>query len=144
MDTFFQYIPICEDFWSQLLSVSSSCKGKFKNLNHLCKTYATIYLHYINSELWYVSWIAHTACTKILFADSMIYPSMIGTRYNSIFAMNVLIHDMYDIKSSYLSYKISIKSNQVWELSILPTSSTVNTYILSSNVTLFNTTRHKM
>lgn len=105
MDTFFQYIPICEDFWSQLLSVSSSCKGKFKNLNHLCKTYATIYLHYINSELWHVSWIAHTACTKILFADSMIYPSMIGTRYNSIFAMNVLIHDMYDIKSSNLSNK---------------------------------------
>lgn len=50
---------------------------------------------------------------QILFADSMIYPSMIGTRYNNIFAMNVLIHDMYDIKSLNLSNKISIKSNQV-------------------------------
>lgn len=80
---------------------------------------------------------------QILFADSMIYPSMTGTRYNNIFAMNVLIH-MYDIKSLNLSNKISIKSNQVRELSILPTSSTVNTYILSSNVTLFNTTEHKM
>lgn len=81
---------------------------------------------------------------QILSADSMIYPSMTGTRYNNIFAMNVLIHDMYDIKSLNLSNKISIKSNQVRELSILPTSSTVNTYILSSNVTLFNTTEHKM
>lgn len=82
---------------------------------------------------------------QILFADSMIYPSMTGTRYNNnIFAMNVLIHDMYDIKSLNLSNKISIKSNQVWELSILPTSSTVNTYILSSNVTLFNTTGHNV
>lgn len=51
---------------------------------------------------------------QILFADSMIYPSMIGTRYNNnIFAMNVLIHDIYDIKSLNLSNKISIKSNQV-------------------------------
>lgn len=45
---------------------------------------------------------------QILFAGSMIYPSMTGTRYNNIFAMNVLIHDMYDIKSLYLSNKISI------------------------------------
>lgn len=50
---------------------------------------------------------------QILFADSMIYPPMTGTRYNNIFAMNVLIHDMYDIKSLYLSNKISNKSNQV-------------------------------
>lgn len=43
---------------------------------------------------------------QILFADSMIYPSMTGTRYNNnIFAMNVLIHDMYDIKSLNLSNK---------------------------------------
>lgn len=48
MDTLFQYIPICEDFWSQLLSVSSSCKGKFKNVKSSLQN-LRYHLHYINS-----------------------------------------------------------------------------------------------